>query len=80
MIVCNAIRLNTSCKLVSDIVPQTCSNPSFSKTILFRASDGLTGAALVRIVVYDVKERVSETTVPMGYTSMLLSTIQVILP
>ncbi|CAH1647474.1 unnamed protein product [Spodoptera littoralis] len=57
-------------------IVETCSNPCFSKTILFRASDGLTGSALVRIVVYDVKERVSETIVPMGYTSMLLSTIQ----
>ncbi|XP_075990875.1 inositol polyphosphate-4-phosphatase type I A [Anticarsia gemmatalis] len=57
-------------------IVETCSNPCFSKTILFRASDGLTGSALVRIVVYDVKERVSETAVPMGYTSMLLSTIQ----
>ncbi|CAB3226200.1 unnamed protein product [Arctia plantaginis] len=57
-------------------IVETCSNPCFSKTILFRASDGLTGSAIVRIVVYDVKERVSETLVPMGYTSMLLSTIQ----
>ncbi|CAH0577895.1 unnamed protein product [Chrysodeixis includens] len=57
-------------------IVETCSNPCFSKTILFRASDGLSGSALVRIEVYDVKERVSETAVPMGYTSMLLSTIQ----
>ncbi|KAL0902147.1 hypothetical protein ABMA27_000089 [Loxostege sticticalis] len=55
---------------------ETCSNPSFSKTILFRASDGLTGEALVRIVVYDVRERVSETAVPMGFTALQLSTIQ----
>ncbi|XP_072930863.1 inositol polyphosphate-4-phosphatase type I A isoform X2 [Epargyreus clarus] len=57
-------------------IVETCSNPSFSKTILFRASDGLTGDALVRLVVYDVKERVSETAVPMGFTSLTLSTIQ----
>lgn len=57
-------------------IVETCSNPCFSKTILFRASDGLTGSALVRIVVFDMKERVSETSVPLGYTSMLLSTIQ----
>ncbi|XP_063633160.1 type II inositol 3,4-bisphosphate 4-phosphatase [Cydia splendana] len=57
-------------------VVEPCSNPCFSKTILFRASDGLTGDAVVRIVVYDVKERVSETTVPMGYTSLTLATIQ----
>ncbi|XP_060809526.1 inositol polyphosphate-4-phosphatase type I A [Amyelois transitella] len=57
-------------------VVETCSNPSFSKTILFRASDGLTGEAQVRIVVYDVKELVSETMVPMGFTALQLSTIQ----
>ncbi|XP_026328214.1 type II inositol 3,4-bisphosphate 4-phosphatase-like [Hyposmocoma kahamanoa] len=58
-------------------IVETCSNPCFSKTVLFRASDGLTGDAVVRIVVYDVKERVSATAVPMGFTAMLLSTIQV---
>ncbi|XP_073956536.1 inositol polyphosphate-4-phosphatase type I A [Choristoneura fumiferana] len=57
-------------------VIETCSNPCFSKTILFRASDGLTGEAVVRIAVYDVKERVSETAVPMGFTSLTLTTIQ----
>ncbi|XP_053624028.1 inositol polyphosphate-4-phosphatase type I A-like [Plodia interpunctella] len=57
-------------------IVETCSNPSFSKTILFRASDGLTGDVHVRIVVYDVKERVSETSVPMGFTALQLSTIQ----
>ncbi|XP_063837987.1 inositol polyphosphate-4-phosphatase type I A-like [Ostrinia nubilalis] len=57
-------------------IVETCSNPSFSKTILFRASDGLSGDALVRIVVYDVRERVTETAVPMGFTALQLSTIQ----
>ncbi|XP_068617710.1 inositol polyphosphate-4-phosphatase type I A [Battus philenor] len=57
-------------------IVEVCSNPCFSKTILFRASDGLTGEAVVRIVVYDVKERVTETAVPMGFTSLQLSTIQ----
>ncbi|RVE52200.1 hypothetical protein evm_003119 [Chilo suppressalis] len=55
---------------------ETCSNPSFSKTILFRASDGLTGDAIVRIVLYDVRERVTETAVPMGFTALQLTTIQ----
>jgi hypothetical protein len=56
---------------------QTCSNPCFSKTILFRASDGLTDEVTVKIVVYDVREPFSETAVPMGFTSLQLSTIQV---
>ncbi|XP_039764060.1 inositol polyphosphate-4-phosphatase type I A-like isoform X2 [Pararge aegeria] len=54
----------------------TCSNPCFSKTVLFRASDGLSRETVVRIVVYDVKERVSETAVPMGSSTLKLSTIQ----
>ncbi|XP_028035489.1 type I inositol 3,4-bisphosphate 4-phosphatase-like [Bombyx mandarina] len=57
-------------------VVEMCSNPSFSKTILFRASDGLNGDTMIRLVVYDVKEPVSDTTVPMGFTSMKLSMIQ----
>ncbi|XP_045784070.1 inositol polyphosphate-4-phosphatase type I A [Maniola jurtina] len=57
-------------------IVETCSNPCFSKTILFRASDGLSRETIVRIVVYDVKERVSETAVPMGSTTLQLSTIQ----
>ncbi|KAJ2954177.1 hypothetical protein O0L34_g2411 [Tuta absoluta] len=57
-------------------IAENTSNPCFSKTILFRASDGLTGDEIVRIVAYDVKERVTETTIPMGYISMQLSTIQ----
>lgn len=40
-------------------------------------SDGLTGDAVVRMVVYDVREQVTETAVPMGSTSLKLSTIQV---
>ncbi|CAH2035088.1 unnamed protein product, partial [Iphiclides podalirius] len=38
--------------------------------------DGLTGDAMVRIVAYNVKEQVTETAVPMGFTSLQLSTIQ----
>lgn len=57
---------------------QSCSNPCFSKTILFRGSDGLTGEALVKIVAYHVREQVTDTAVIMGYTSLKLSTIQVI--
>ncbi|XP_048488558.1 inositol polyphosphate-4-phosphatase type I A-like [Plutella xylostella] len=57
-------------------IVDTCSNPSFSKTILFRPCDGLNSDTLVKIIVYDVKEKVSETMVPMGYTSVPLSTIQ----
>ncbi|KAG6444647.1 hypothetical protein O3G_MSEX003496 [Manduca sexta] len=57
-------------------VVETCSNPCFSRTIMFRASDGLAGDTLVRIVLYDVREPVSDTAVPMGFTSLKLTTIQ----
>ncbi|CAK1554649.1 unnamed protein product [Leptosia nina] len=63
-------------KYGSTEVIETCSNPCFSKTVLFRASDGMSGKAVVRLVVYDVKELVSEVAVPMGYTTLQLSTIQ----
>ncbi|CAF4748615.1 unnamed protein product [Pieris macdunnoughi] len=63
-------------KYGSTEIVDSCSNPCFSKTVLFRASDGINGKAIVRLVVYDVKEKVSEVTVPMGYTSLQLSTIQ----
>ncbi|XP_023937992.2 inositol polyphosphate-4-phosphatase type I A [Bicyclus anynana] len=57
-------------------IVDTCSNPCFSKTILFRASDGLSRDTVVTVVVYDVKEHVSETAVPMGSCTLQLSTIQ----
>ncbi|XP_022125938.2 inositol polyphosphate-4-phosphatase type I A [Pieris rapae] len=63
-------------KYGSTEIVDCCSNPCFSKTVLFRACDGINGKAIVRLIVYDVKEKVSEVTVPMGYTSLQLSTIQ----
>ncbi|XP_050683814.1 inositol polyphosphate-4-phosphatase type I A-like [Leptidea sinapis] len=63
-------------KYGSTEVIQSCSNPCFSKTILFRGNDGLSNNNIVRIVVYDVKECVSETVVPIGYTTLQFSTLQ----
>lgn len=55
---------------------EMCSNPCFSKTILFWSSDGLTEDSSVRLMVYDVKELASEVALPMGFTNLKLSAIQ----
>lgn len=55
---------------------QRSSNPGFLNTISFRASDGLTGDSRVRFTVYDVRERVSGTSMPLGAACVLLSAIQ----
>ncbi|KAJ8934772.1 hypothetical protein NQ314_013198 [Rhamnusium bicolor] len=55
---------------------ERCSNPGFLSTISFRASDGLSGDTRVRFTVYDVRERVSHTAIPLGSACVLLSAIQ----
>ncbi|KOB70221.1 Type I inositol-3,4-bisphosphate 4-phosphatase [Operophtera brumata] len=53
----------------------------FSRTVMFRGSDGITSDVLVRIVVFDVCEPFTQTGVAMGSVTMRLSHIQVsILP
>ncbi|KAJ3662062.1 hypothetical protein Zmor_006427 [Zophobas morio] len=52
------------------------SNPGFLNTISFRASDGLTCDSRIRFTVFDVRERVSHTAVPIGSACVLLSAIQ----
>nr|XP_023030196.1 type I inositol 3,4-bisphosphate 4-phosphatase [Leptinotarsa decemlineata] len=52
------------------------SNPGFLSTVSFRASDGLSGETRVRFTVFDVRERVSHTAVPLGSACVLLSAIQ----
>lgn len=48
----------------------------FLSTVAFRSSDGLTGDSLIRFTVYDVRERVSHTSVPLGSACVVLSAIQ----
>ena len=55
---------------------QKSSNPGFLNTISFRASDGLTCDSRIRFTVFDVRERVSHTAVPIGSACVLLSAIQ----
>lgn len=55
---------------------QKSSNPGFLSTVSFRASDGLTGESRIRFTVFDVRERVSHTAIPLGTACVLLSAIQ----
>lgn len=55
---------------------QRCSNPQFLCTIAFRACDGLHAGSLVRFTVYDVREKLSQTAVPLGTAEITLGCIQ----
>ncbi|CAG9864295.1 unnamed protein product [Phyllotreta striolata] len=57
-------------------VIERCSNPIFLSTVSFRPSDGLSRDTKVRFTVFDVKERVSDTAIPLGSTCVLLSVVQ----
>nr|XP_015834055.1 PREDICTED: type I inositol 3,4-bisphosphate 4-phosphatase [Tribolium castaneum] len=52
------------------------SNPGFLTTVSFRASDGLTSDSRIRFTVFDVRERVSHTAIPLGSACVFLSAIQ----
>lgn len=55
---------------------QRCSNPQFQCTISFRSCDGLDATSLVRFTVYDVREKLSQTAVPLGTAEIALGHIQ----
>lgn len=53
------------------------SNPQFTRTVLFRAGDGLSATdSQVRFTVYDVREKVSQTAVPLGAAEIALNAIK----
>lgn len=53
------------------------SNPQFMRTVLFRGGDGLSAAeSQVRFTVYDVREKVSHTAVPLGSADIALNAIR----
>ncbi|KAG5684624.1 hypothetical protein PVAND_013846 [Polypedilum vanderplanki] len=52
------------------------SNPQFLCTIVFRASDGLNAKTMIRFTAYDVREKVSQTAVPLGFAEISLGVIQ----
>ncbi|XP_045108228.1 LOW QUALITY PROTEIN: inositol polyphosphate-4-phosphatase type I A-like [Portunus trituberculatus] len=53
-------------------VIETTSNPNFLSTVSFRKSDGLDSQTQVRLVVYDVRERVTNTTTQLGQSMISL--------
>ncbi|XP_044733938.1 inositol polyphosphate-4-phosphatase type I A isoform X2 [Chrysoperla carnea] len=55
---------------------EKCSNAIFLTTIGFRASDGLTSDSQIRFIVYDVREKVSQTAIPIGSACIPLSSLQ----
>lgn len=52
------------------------SNPQFLTTTLFRSSDGLANGSQIRFTVYDVREKVSQTAVPLGSAEIALAVIK----
>lgn len=55
---------------------QRCSNPQYLCTIIFRSCDGLNKNSLIRFTVYDVREKVSQTAVPLGSAEVALGLVQ----
>uniref|UniRef100_A0A8D8H6Q0 phosphatidylinositol-3,4-bisphosphate 4-phosphatase n=1 Tax=Culex pipiens TaxID=7175 RepID=A0A8D8H6Q0_CULPI len=48
------------------------SNPQFVCTITFRAGDGLNAGSQIRFTAYDVREKVTQTAVPIGCAEVTL--------
>uniref|UniRef100_A0A2M4A4V2 phosphatidylinositol-3,4-bisphosphate 4-phosphatase n=1 Tax=Anopheles triannulatus TaxID=58253 RepID=A0A2M4A4V2_9DIPT len=51
------------------------SNPQFICTIQFRACDGLHADSQIRFTAYDVREKVTQTAVPIGWAEIALGVI-----
>uniref|UniRef100_A0A2M3Z0D9 phosphatidylinositol-3,4-bisphosphate 4-phosphatase n=1 Tax=Anopheles braziliensis TaxID=58242 RepID=A0A2M3Z0D9_9DIPT len=51
------------------------SNPQFICTIQFRACDGLNADSQIRFTAYDVREKVTQTAVPIGWAEIALGVI-----
>lgn len=45
-------------------------------TVIFRPGDGLSKNSLIRFKIYDVREKVSQTAVPLGSAEVTLGAIQ----
>nr|XP_053629315.1 inositol polyphosphate-4-phosphatase type I A-like isoform X2 [Cherax quadricarinatus] len=55
----------------TEVIERT-SNPNFLSTVSFRKSDGLDANTQVRLAVYDVRERVTNTTTQLGQAMVSL--------
>lgn len=58
---------------------QRSSNPQFLCTIIFRSGDSLNILSQIRFTAFDVREKVSQTAVPLGFAEIALGVIQVII-
>lgn len=56
-------------------VIERCSNPQFICTITFRSGDGLNAKSQIRFTAYDVREKVTQTAVPIGWAEVALGVI-----
>lgn len=61
----------------TEIIENT-TNPQFLCTFTFKQSDGFTADTPLRFTVYDVREKMSQTAVPVGYAEVVLGAIQVL--
>lgn len=58
----------------TEVIERT-SNPNFLSTVSFRKSDGLDANTQVRLAVYDVRERVTNTTTQLGQATVNLGAL-----
>jgi inositol polyphosphate-4-phosphatase len=73
---CQIVKNALIFQFLSSFTLQRSSNPQFLCTIVFRASDGLTANTMIRFTAYDVREKVSQTAVPLGFAEISLGVIQ----
>ncbi|XP_055843383.1 inositol polyphosphate-4-phosphatase type I A [Episyrphus balteatus] len=59
----------------TEVVENT-SNPQFLCTVCFRSSDYLNAESLIRFTLYNVIEKVSQTSIPLGFAEISLGVIQ----
>ncbi|XP_068243281.1 inositol polyphosphate-4-phosphatase type I A isoform X3 [Palaemon carinicauda] len=59
----------------TEVIERT-SNPNFLSTVSFRKSDGLDASTQVRLSVYDVRERVTNTTTQLGQATVSLGSLR----
>ncbi|XP_064086446.1 inositol polyphosphate-4-phosphatase type I A-like isoform X4 [Macrobrachium nipponense] len=59
----------------TEVIERT-SNPNFLSTVSFRKSDGLDASTQVRLSVYDVRERVTNTTTQLGQSTVSLGSLR----
>uniref|UniRef100_A0A034W7Q7 phosphatidylinositol-3,4-bisphosphate 4-phosphatase n=1 Tax=Bactrocera dorsalis TaxID=27457 RepID=A0A034W7Q7_BACDO len=76
-VVCSLLSVgNTWRDFARTEVVERSANPQFLCTMRFKRSDGFSADTLLRFTVYDVRERLSHTAVPLAYAEVALGVIQ----